>query len=111
MEKRKWDDMTDDERNKYINKGYLSNRKKVYITFASIDNFPDESEPYEEYSIPKKWLKDLTKRQEEVLKLRFEDGMTERRVAEVLGVAHQTVHEYLEYALKKVKYNIESLPS
>jgi len=47
-------------------------------------------------------LGDLPKRQAEVLKLYFQEGLTFEGIGKKLGISRQTAHEYYQLAVKKM---------
>ena len=52
----------------------------------------------------------MTDKQREVFRLYYEEGYRQREIAEILGIAHQTVSKLLDKALTRIKkIQIESL--
>ena len=55
-------------------------------------------------------LASMTDKQREVFRLYYEEGYRQREIAEILGIAHQTVSKLLDKALTRIKkIQIESL--
>lgn len=55
----------------------------------------------------KQACRDLSSRQSEVLLLRYDHGLSNREISEVLDIKHQTVRNHLFRALRKIREQLE----
>ena len=99
----KWEEMTEQEREKFVNQDHVS---RSYILIDP-DKFSNEDvEEYEEVErgdVPEEWLECLTEKQAEVIRLHYNEGMSQRKIAKKLGLGHTTVQGYIERSIRKLQ--------
>lgn len=84
-------------------------RNKNYVDSLFKESFniedhiiANEVEAYKEKALIKA-IQKLSPRQKEALYLRFYDGLTNKEVAEVMGITHQSVRNHISEAIQKIK--------
>jgi RNA polymerase sigma-70 factor (ECF subfamily) len=90
-------------RHNAIEKGYLSNA----VIRASIEQ--ESYNPEQEFIIRDLFqyidsrIKKLPKRQQEIFNLRIKQGLTNKKIAEKLGITEKTVETHIHQSIKKIR--------
>lgn len=100
-----WKDMTPKEREDYVNQDYV---QKSYITIDvdSISTETNIASEQEFYKIPHEGIrffkKYLTKKQYEVIMLKFYHGLSFQQMADKLNISKISAYNRYEWAKKKI---------
>lgn len=86
------------------NKSYLESKPSV--SFAVEEAIVAGEHQIEQRKVLAKAVAKLSPRQKEALYLRFYDGLTNKEVADVMDIAHQSVRNHISEAIQKLKFYI-----
>ncbi len=108
--KTQWD-INASKRSMYRHGYYLENNSKDWGSEAMVPSAEDEyiarETRKEELSMLTESLAKLTKRQKQIVKLYFDDGLKQEAIAKRLGVRQQSVRDVLGAAIKNLRNNFQ----
>jgi len=110
--KTQWD-INASKRSMYRHGYYLENNSKDWGSEAMVPSAEDEyiarETRREERFMLSESIAKLTKRQRQIVKLYFDDGMKQEAIAKLLGVRQQSVMDVLSAAIKNLRNNFRGI--